>query len=120
MNSEILRFSSLKYQDRYILNATKENYVIFEDMLFNEFRSDQESYLNQLAPNKRAIVADFCKVLHDRRDEVYAKYKVARTLKEVSEIIYHDPNWVAIRNAALDCIKKLGYDLEDFERREGC
>jgi hypothetical protein len=59
-------------------------------------------------------------VLHGKRHEVYAKYKAAGTLKEISEIIYHDPDWVAIRNAALDCVKKLGYNLEDFECREEC
>lgn len=123
MSQDILRIASLKFQEKFIIHPTQEKYASLEDMI-NEFRSDQEPYLSWLSPDKRVFVLDFAKIFrHKLNMDFHKRYADACKSGEegaMEKFVRHDPDWIAIRNAARECVNSIGYDLEKWEREQGC
>ena len=100
--------ASIKFQEKYILNGTKEEYILpvdlvqdlencCNDMPVNEF-SEQELQLRQELLNK----------INDLNwNEINNKSR--------KHLIYENISWIELRNTALKLLNILGYNLDDFD-----
>ena len=106
--------ASEKMQEKYMVHATKDNYLLPEELLNDAFS----------AVERVKIGAEYSL----SKPELKAAVEFGKTLERESnlladdvpwdELVKHNEQWASIRKAAQDCLSKLDFDLEAWEKEE--
>jgi hypothetical protein len=107
--------ASLEVQRRFIVHATKDEYLLIEELL--EDALDIERLIkseSDLSVSQLECLKGFIHELKDRVDPIMeaAAHETAENLIELSE------DWNVIRLLANDCLRTLMFDLKSWERGE--
>jgi hypothetical protein len=110
----IARLASLRLQERFITNATKDQYYC-TDCLLNEAWSVVEHLPDSagdrvLSEMELDALSSFRAVLAAEIDRPGAFSS--------SDLVHADASWVAVREAAYRCVQALGFDISGFEKGE--
>ena len=99
--------ASVRIQHRFIRDATKEEYLLPEELI------DRASHAVQLALASTTLSAK-------HRNAIL---KFANTLEATrpdfnkADFYDTDTQWISLRMAAADCLQSLGFNLENYESR---
>jgi len=112
--------ASRRFQERYVVNGTKEQYAIPEEIL-EAALSSARAALDQKSPNSALSATEanaVIKFIADAGDAVSSLdlQDVAVTNKQLIE---QDERWAAARTAAGLLLEALGSDLAERERQQG-
>jgi hypothetical protein len=104
--------ASAALQDRYIRRATVEEYYVPDELLENamvaaEFVRQQKGWVETLTPQQLDKALSFA--------DAAQRFRGLDRLPESPAALLEHPAWVALRNAAADCLVALGYDLCELE-----
>lgn len=97
--------ASVRIQHRFIGNATKEEYILPDELLecaANAVRLAQTS--TTLNAKHRDAVLKFANTL-----------ETARPNFNRADFYNTDSQWIDLRMAAADCLQSLGFDLQKYE-----
>lgn len=99
--------ASLEAQNRYIINGTKENYLLPEDLL--------NSAINVLFEQK-AVKLEESKTLQELREAIRA-CEVPQGMSPRDLVSAYAP-WVKVRDSARKYLSEIGFDLRAWEEHE--
>jgi hypothetical protein len=100
--------ASLRLQHRFIRDATRESYVLPDELL------DDVHGSVQAAKRSKSLTAEQRRAF----EELEGVLNAANPNLDRADFIDADPDWVMLRNAALICVENLGFDLMQFEANE--
>ena len=109
----LVPIASTVLQDRYVVNATADEYYLPDDLVENAFGIQQQVHANgsywmrSLDDSQIAALVRFGNAVEQNLDGV-------QTDVFGSEFVTQ-PSWQAIRAAGARCIAELGYDLSSLE-----
>ena len=99
---------SIKLQEKYILNGTKDEYILPIDMI-----TDLENCCKDMP------VGDFVEQELQLGQEILNKINELNwneiNNKSRKHLIYENLSWIDLRNTALKLLNLLGYNLDDFD-----
>lgn len=100
--------ASIKLQEKYILNGTKDEYILPIDMI-----TDLENCCKDMPQDEFS------------EQELQLGQEIIRKIKDLNwneinnnsrqYLIYDNPAWVELRNTTLCLLHLLGYSLDDFD-----
>jgi hypothetical protein len=100
--------ASIRMQHRFIRDATKDNYLLPEELL-----ADADSAV-RLASKSTSIKEEHRQAIEEFRlvlDSVHPDLSIPNFFDV-------DPDWVKLREAAKKCLIQLGFDLASYEDEE--
>lgn len=120
-------YASMKCQLRYAVHATKERYIELSDLI-NEYAPDLTETkletllkMNIVTTEGAQKIRDFTRFLEVQEklvdwatDAFVANPDNAKLLQEY--IVFHDPAWNRIREAAKTLLRELNFDLKKWEQ----
>jgi len=109
--------ASVEMQNKYMIHATKDNYLLPEDLLedVSSFVVAVEQHLpwtvSLMGPERQAVI-EFGGVLNKESDLL--------ELDEIpwDELVSNNEHWANIREAAQECLVALGFDLGAWETEQ--
>ena len=112
--------ASRHFQERYVVNGTKEQYAIPEEIL-EAALSSARAALDQKSPNSALSATEanaVIKFIADASDAVsnLDLHDIAVTNKQLIE---QDERWETARSAAGRLLGALGSNLTEWERQQG-
>ena len=99
--------ASLEAQNRYIINGTKDSYLLPEDLL--------SSATNVLFEQK-AVKFEESKTLQQLRDAIRA-CEIPQGISARDLVSGYAP-WVKVRDSARTYLSEIGFDLQAWEKHE--
>jgi len=101
-------------QDRYMVNATPDVYLLIEEAVEDALGLAEPRLIQRMNAHTRASVSRFLLVLRAEMDHF-------DTLPRMpwDPGILEDHSLRAVRLAACSCLAEIGFELSDWERREG-
>ena len=99
--------ASLEVQTRYIVNGTKDNYLLPEDLL--------NSAINVLFQQK-AVKYEESKTLQELREALRA-CEIPQGMSALDLVSGYAP-WVKVRDNARKYLSEIGFDLQAWEKHE--
>lgn len=116
---EISTLASMRFQERYVVNGTKLEYAlpdeILESALSTARNAAQKSATAPLSPTEANAVKEFIAHASDAALNIDF-HSGAITNKQLIE---QDQHWAAARAAANRLLSALGSDLVEWERQQG-
>jgi hypothetical protein len=118
--AQIASLASLPYQERYIVNGTKDEYLLsselLEDVSSLRYSFDRAENRSVLTDAQRVSLGALIQLI----DEVYKYLPEWKSHAQTAEIA-SDSTWQTIRVAANDTLKEFGLDadhlsIEDIDR----
>jgi len=117
----IAEFASLKYQEKHLANFAKDECVLLGEVVMDYLGHyyGVESVLQNtikhytLSDEEVSAIRGFTNTVRTRLD-TRNFYQIAEKEK-YTEIFHKNPDWLAVREAAQNCLKKLGVDLQAWE-----
>lgn len=113
----LAHLASMKMQDRYMIHATKDEYLLPSELFEDGFSvveavEKRWGWSVSLRRSERQSVIEFGKVLKKERDLI--------DLNELTleELVSNNKSWANIREAAQKCLAALGFDLEAWEKEQ--
>jgi hypothetical protein len=117
ISKSLAHLASYKMQDRYMVGATKDEYLLPSELLEDAFSiveaiEEKSGWAVMLSRSEREAVIEFGEVLK-REYEFIDLNKVT-----LEELVNDNEPWAKIRKAVQKCLEKLGFDLEAWEKKE--
>jgi hypothetical protein len=114
---KLVYLASIAAQERWMVNATKDEYLLPEELLneaLHAVESIRKSYpwAADVIPQHRDVILRFGVILDaeaQKVDEVNTEWKT---------LVRESRPWAAIRIAARACLDELGFDFATWERRK--
>ncbi len=115
---KLAHLASMKMQERYIIHATKDNYLCPGDLLEDGFSvvellSNRWRRKVSLSRSERRTVTEFTDVLKKEYDFIDLNKVESR-----EEFVNNNEHWANIREAAQKCEAALGFDLDEWEKEQ--
>lgn len=112
--NEIARLASQKYQNDFILNGTKDSYVLPEEMIDTMCGTISTILGNEILRRSLSIhQMDAIKKLDAEASEAASKLPWALITK-AGEVLER-PEWIQIRQSAKECLQAFSVTVEDWE-----
>jgi hypothetical protein len=112
--------ASVEFQRKYIVGATKDEYVLPEDIL-ETIASCLHRLLelnygqNEFSAQEIGLIGEFRAMLNS--------LDIGSALKDASisnrELVEHNRAWIALREKAGSCLAAMGFGISEWERAEG-
>ena len=99
--------ASLKVQKRFIIEGTKDNYLLPEDLL--------NTAINLLFEQHGITLAE-TETLRELKDAIRA-CKIPQSLSNHGLVLDHEP-WIRVREKSRKYLLEIGFDLDAWERLE--
>jgi hypothetical protein len=114
---KLVRLASEAAQERWMVKATKDEYLLPDDLLNDAFHVVESirggvPWVTDLDERDRDAILRFGLVLESEAaemDEMHMEW--VRLVRDCAP-------WAAIRTAARQCLSDLGFDLSSWEQRE--
>jgi hypothetical protein len=113
--------ASLAAQERYMVNATKDNYLLPDEALNHAQdvvdaldNSSSPSTLRGMDPDTAAAVRRFSLVWDTQAQQIDALLEIPW-----EELVRRNDAWRELRAAAQTCLNDIGFDLTQWERDKG-
>ena len=118
--NDVASLASRRFQERYVVNGTKEQYAIPDEIL-EAALSSARTALGEKAPISPLTATEAnaaIKFVADASNAVSSLdlHDIAVTNKQLIE---RDNRWAAVRTAACRLLAALGCDLAEWERQQG-
>ncbi len=107
--------ASLDMQRRYIVHATRDEYLLPEELL-----SDACAVVRQVRtrPQDRAVVSARAAKAIFALEPLVDAVVLPPDRDGLQHLVERDPAWRALREQAARCLDILGFDLAEWERAE--
>jgi hypothetical protein len=118
--NDVSMLASRRFQERYVVNGTKEQYAIPEEIL-EAALSSARTALGQKSPNSALSATEAnaaIEFIADTSDAV-SNLDLHDFVVTNNQLIEQDERWAAARTAAGRLLAAFGYDLAEWERQEG-
>ena len=99
--------ASLEVQKRYIVNGSKDNYLLHEDLL--------NTAINTLF-EQQVVTFDETGALKELKEAIRA-CDIPEGMSN-SNIIFHHQPWIKIRELSKKILLEIGFDLRAWEKHE--
>jgi hypothetical protein len=111
--------ASFAAQERFMVNATSEEYLLPVEAINDAYAVVQEfgaNGLNGLEAQSHVFeaVRRFALILEAESEHIDALLEL-----QWSELVHGNASWAALREAAGACLSSIGFDLTQWERSEG-
>lgn len=113
----LARLASIEYQKKYIVNATKEKYVMAEDV-FEDAASalnlviNQDRYHKYFSAQQLTDLQEFYSLMK----QIGPKIPWDDENMTAEEFVLREVNWARVRNESLLCLNKLGVDVGSLDQ----
>lgn len=107
IHSALAPLASLKVQERYIVNGTKDEYLLPDELL--------NSAINVLFEQK-AVVFEENETLNELKKAIRA-CDIPEEISNAELVVNYEP-WKRVRDLSKSYLLKIGFDLEAWEENE--
>jgi hypothetical protein len=117
ISKRLAPLASLAAQRRYIVQATRDEYLVPEELL-----NDADDVIRQVRtmPAVRdALPASAVQAILELDDLLDAADGAARHTQSNEQLVEHDAAWRAVREHVARCLDLVGFDLAEWETTEG-
>ena len=117
ISKRLAPLASLAAQRRYIVQATRDEYLVPEELL-----NDADDVIRQVRtmPAVRdALPASAVQAILDLDDLLDAADDAAQSPQSSEQLVEHDAAWQAVREHVARCLDMVGFDLAEWEKTEG-
>ncbi len=116
--AKLAHLASMKMQDKYIIHATKDNYLCPDELLEDGFSvvellAKRWLWSVSLSRSECGAVTEFTDVLKKEYDFIDLN-----KFETLEEFVNNNEHWSNIREAAQKCLAELGFDLDAWEKEE--
>lgn len=116
LTHEIARLASSRYQDRFILNGTKDEYVLPEEIIDTVRGTIATILANPLILRS---YSELEVIALKRLDDIASTaYRILPWELGSGDVILSHPEWQRLQTCAQSCLRDFGFDLETWERSE--
>ncbi|MEW8041044.1 MAG: hypothetical protein AB2777_16005 [Candidatus Thiodiazotropha endolucinida] len=108
----LARLASQKYQEAYILNATKDEYVLPEDLVEDVASlcalASRDQYYKKFTEEELNALDDMACFIGQHGKRLFANFVDPDT----SSLIYKNEDWESLRIASGKCLTLFGIDVD--------
>ena len=103
------RLASQELQEKFCIRGTANEYLLPEELLDSAFNWAQAAIKqSEFSPAQLNAIAQFLAVVGQSADLI----PINNAEITPADLILRDPGWRRVRDAALNCLKRLGLDLD--------
>jgi len=114
---EVAVLASERYQERYIVHGTKEQYVLPEEVLEAALGSAQNATQKPSTASLSASEVDAVREFTQAVEACSIDFQDLTSSNQ--QLIREDERWAAARTSARRLLTALNFDLEEWEQQEG-
>ncbi len=115
---ELACLASERFQQRYIVDGTVDEYVLPEEVLFapkgSALAAQGEGYRSQFSTEELGAIRRFVEIVTDELEKVPLDGSISNR-----ELVFGNDAWARARRTARETLDALGVDLGEWERSEG-
>lgn len=107
--------ASLRVQEQYIVHGTKDEYLLPEELLDHALDITRliEMFPHETSSAERAALAQFSNALEAELKAIALGPGIT-----AETLVYRDPAWAKVREAARKCLEAVGFDLWRWEQKQ--
>jgi len=103
------RLASQELQEKFCIRGTADEYLLPEELLDSAFNWAQAAIKqSEFTPTQLDAIAQFLAVVNESVDLI----PINNAEITPADLILRDPAWMRVRDAAVNCLKRLGLELD--------
>ena len=117
VSKRLAPLASLAAQRRYIVHATRDEYLVPEELLHDA--DDVIRQVRTMPAVRDALPVSAVQAFLDLDGLLDAADGAAQSAQSSEQLVEHDAAWRAVREHVARCLDMVGFDLAEWEKTEG-
>ena len=117
ISKRLAPLASLAAQRRYIVQATRDEYLVPEELLKDAH--DVIRLVRTMPAARDALSASAVQTILDLDGMLDAADGAAQSAQSTEQLVERDAAWRAVREHVTRCLDMVGFDLAEWEKTEG-